>query len=340
MSPNRARALLVAVALSGTLAACSTFDYDLAQSERSIQPIPAKLVATMNAKGMSPTSPVLVRVYKQESELELWKQDSSGRYALLKTYPICRWSGKLGPKTRSGDRQAPEGFYTVARHQMNPDSRYYLSFNLGYPNRLEAALGHSGEALMIHGACSSSGCYAVTDQAAAEIYAVAREAFRGGQAAFQVQALPFRMTPENLALHRDDPNMPFWRTLKEGSDHFEVTRREPQVGVCGARYVFNARNLDGVEPLDACPPLDVEPTLAAAVQRKQADDEARVARIVAAEPVAPLVSYVDGGMHPSFRSILERSGPEKLARMTSERAEVSRPEAALADPWRPGFNDL
>lgn len=318
------------------MAGCSSFDpYDFKQSERAGLPIPAALKGTMNAKGMDASSPVLIRLFKQESELEVWKKDRSGRYALLKTYPICRWSGKLGPKTRKGDRQAPEGFYQVARNQMNPDSLYYLSFNLGFPNRLEAALGWAGDALMIHGACSSMGCYAVTDAAAAEIYAVAREAFRGGQPSFQVQAYPFRMTAENLAVHRDDPNMSFWMTLKDGNDHFELTREEPRVGACSSRYVFNAANVDGIDPLEDCPELEIAPALASAVADKQARDRATVASIVASEPLLPAVAYVDGGMHPSFRAILERSGPERLARMTSERAPISRPDAALADTWDP-----
>jgi murein L,D-transpeptidase YafK len=332
-----ARAVLAAVLSSSVLIACSAFDYDLEQSERSIQPVPAALTASMNKKGMAPSSPVLVRLYKQESELELWKMDRSGRYALLKTYPICRWSGKLGPKTVSGDRQAPEGFYSVSYAQMNPDSRYYLSFNLGFPNRLESALGYSGEALMIHGACSSSGCYAVTDAAAAEIYAVARDAFRGGQKAFQVQAFPFRMTAANFAVHRDNPNMPFWNVLKEGSDHFELTRQEPRVGYCGQRYVFNAANALDLNPLADCPELEIQPALAAAVAAKQQKDAGAVMARIAAEPSTPAMSYVDGGMHPSFRAILGRSGPKKLAKMTSERTEVSRPDAALADPYLPLF---
>ncbi|WP_181703054.1 L,D-transpeptidase family protein [Chthonobacter albigriseus] len=332
--PTSAKTLAVILSFTLGLAGCSAFDYELAQSERSIQPIPSRLMGTMNAKSMDAGSPILVRLFKQESELEVWKQDRAGRYALLKTYPICRWSGKLGPKRAKGDRQAPEGFYSVAYGQMNPDSRYYLSFNLGYPNRLEAALGFNGEALMIHGACSSSGCFAVTDEAAGEIYAVAREAFRGGQTAFQVQSYPFRMTADNLAIHRDDPNMAFWASLKDGYDHFELTRQEPRVSACGGRYVFNVANGSTLDPLAPCPALEVDPSIAAAVARKQQEDAAAAAAL--AQSVAlPSMSYVDGGMHPSFRAILRQSGPEKLASMTSERAPVSRPDAALADPYRP-----
>ena len=148
---------------------------------------------------MDPQSPMLVRLFKQEAELEVWKQNRSGRFALLKTYPICRWSGDLGPKVREGDRQAPEGFYAITPAQMNPTSAYYLSFNTGYPNAYDKALGHTGSELMVHGDCSSRGCYAMTDEQIAEIYALGREAFFGGQTSFQFQAYPFRMTPINMA---------------------------------------------------------------------------------------------------------------------------------------------
>src|SRR5262245_40515220 len=98
------------------------------------RPLADQVVAQMSAKGMSAEDPILVRIYKMESELEIWKRDGTGRYALLKTYPICRWSGQLGPKTTQGDRQAPEGFYSVRAQQLNPNSQFYLSYDLGYPN--------------------------------------------------------------------------------------------------------------------------------------------------------------------------------------------------------------
>ena len=194
----------------------------------------------MVEKDMDLQSPILVRLFKQEAELEVWKQDRSGRFALLKTYPICRWSGDLGPKVREGDRQAPEGFYTITPAQMNPQSAYYLSFNTGYPNAYRPALGRTGSQLMVHGDCSSRGCYAMTDEQIAEIYSLGRESFFGGQKAFQFQAYPFRMTPINMAKHRNNPNMPFWKMIKEGYDHFEVTRQEPKVDFCEKKYVFDA----------------------------------------------------------------------------------------------------
>src|SRR5262249_10908701 len=155
---------------------------------RAIAPIPQKLLSEMQAKGMTRSSPILVRIYKQESELELWKQTSGGSYALLKSYPICRWSGQLGPKKNEGDRQVPEGFYSVSPGQMNPNSNYYLSFDVGYPNAIDRAQGRSGGDIMVHGACSSRGCFAMTDKEVAEIYAVAREALGSGQPSFQLQS--------------------------------------------------------------------------------------------------------------------------------------------------------
>jgi murein L,D-transpeptidase YafK len=316
------------------LSACVSTVLDV--DGKATQPIPAALVAEMSRKSMSPSAPILIRIFKQESELEIWKRDRKGQFALLKTYPMCRWSGKLGPKTRNGDRQAPEGFYHVNAGMLNPNSQYYLSFNLGYPNRLEAALGYSGEALMVHGACSSSGCYALTDEGVAEIYAVAREALRGGQAAFQVQAFPFRMTPQNMAKNRNDPNVAFWTDLKRGYDIFEVSRRQPKVSHCGGRYVFDTE-FEGGEPrspLAACPPA-LNPPDPAVASRIEADRLATEV-LLANGSVLTAHAYADGGMHPMFRTLLERNGEKALAKRTSRTSvPISRPEAALADQHSP-----
>ena len=317
---------LLAALVSGCVSSVLNVD------KKAAQPIPTRLVNEMGGKGMSPTDPILVRIFKQESELEIWKRDQTGRYALLKTYPMCRWSGKLGPKTREGDRQAPEGFYHVSAGMLNPNSQYYLSFNLGYPNRLEDALGYTGDALMVHGACSSSGCYALTDEWVAEIYAVAREALEGGQRVIQVQAFPFRMTPENMAKNRGDPNFEFWMNLKGGYDIFEVTRRPPKVSYCGGRYVFDARFKDGepADPLAACPPT-VTAKNPAVASRAEADWLA-MEQLLSASTTLSAHAYVDGGMHPYFRELLGRIGPEALSKRTSvSSVPVSRPEAALAD---------
>ena len=213
------------------------------------------MLAELEAKNMEKESPILVRIFKEEAELEVWKQDKSGRFALLRTYPICRWSGQLGPKIKQGDRQAPEGFYTITPGLMNPNSNYYLAINTGFPNAYDRANGRTGAFLMIHGDCSSSGCYAMTDEQIAEIYALARESFFGGQKSFQLEAFPFRMTPLNMARHRNSPHMEFWKMLKQGYDHFEVTHLEPKVDVCEKRYVFNAESTAQFSPDRTLPGL-------------------------------------------------------------------------------------
>ena len=166
------------------LAACTTGGTP-AGNGRHMQPLSERMLAELAVKDMEKESPILVRIFKEEAELEVWKQDKSGRFALLRTYPICRWSGQLGPKIKQGDRQAPEGFYTITPDLMNPNSNYYLAINTGFPNAYDRANGRTGALLMIHGDCSSSGCYAMTDEQIAEIYALARESFFGGQKWFQ-----------------------------------------------------------------------------------------------------------------------------------------------------------
>jgi murein L,D-transpeptidase YafK len=294
------------VALAGLVAlgGCNTEGIDMAKAMR---PLPAATVALIESKGMSKTSPILIRVYKEESELEVWKQDNSGQFALLKTYPICRWSGELGPKTRAGDRQAPEGFYNITPGQMNPNSQYYLSFNMGYPNAYDRAWGRTGAQLMVHGDCSSAGCYSMTDEQIAEIYALGRDAFFGGQRSFQVQAYPFRMTALNMAKHRNNPNFAFWKMLKVGSDHFEATGQQPKVDVCEKHYVFDAQSPDDpnkaltFKNTDKCPAYKVADDVAAAVAAKEQQDNQLFAGYVSQNvALAPIKTGRDGGMNPVF----------------------------------------
>jgi len=307
------RALITSAALGAgvLLAGCNSDEISLANNAKANQPVPAKLIAEMTAKDMDLQSPILVRLFKQEAELEVWKQDRSGRFALLKTYPICRWSGDLGPKVREGDRQAPEGFYSITPAQMNPQSLYYLSFNTGYPNAYDKALGHTGSQLMVHGDCSSRGCYAMTDEQIAEIYSLGRESFFGGQKSFQLQAYPFKMTPLNMAKHRNNPNMPFWKMIKEGYDHFELTRQEPKVDFCEKKYVFNAEKAPDAkrdpvfEASAKCPAYVIPQEVADAVREKQQQEQAETAKLISrGTPVARANPGIDGGMNKVFAAKL------------------------------------
>ena len=336
------RALVTSAALAAgaLLAGCNSDEISLANNAKANQPVPVKLLADMTAKDMDLQSPILVRLFKQEAELEVWKQNRSGQFALLKTYPICRWSGDLGPKVREGDRQAPEGFYSISPGQMNPQSAYYLSFNTGYPNAFDKALGRSGSQLMVHGDCSSRGCYAMTDEQIAEIYSLGRESFFGGQRAFQFQAYPFKMTPVNMARHRNNPNMPFWKMIKEGNDHFEVTRQEPKVEFCENKYVFDpAQPPNSSKPLNfnasaKCPAYVIPDEIADAVREKRQQDAAETAKLISkGTPVARLNTGIDGGMNKVFAAKLpggetglsESGGGQSLSLLALSRAPGTIP---------------
>ncbi len=326
LRPNSVRTLIASAALAAAvmLSGCKT-EGVFPSSSRANAPIPPVLLAEMDKKNMDKSSPLLVRIFKQEAELEVWKKDRTGRYALLKTYPICKWSGDLGPKIKEGDRQAPEGFYNITPGQMNPNSQFHLAFNMGYPNAYDRAHDRTGAHLMVHGDCSSRGCYAMTDEQISEIFAMGREAFFAGQQSFQVQAYPFRMTPVNMARHRNNPHMPFWKMLKEGYDHFEVSRLEPKVDVCEKRYVFNATAPANAStpvnfsPRGKCPVFETPQEIWAAVNDKQRKDELQIAELTArGTPTAPIKSGRDGGMHPTFiaklqpREIVDERGNTKL----------------------------
>ena len=295
----RALAASAAIAAQMTLAGCG--GGAPVTSGRHMQPLSERMLATLKEKHMEKDSPILMRVFKEEAELEVWKQDDSGRFALLRTYPICRWSGELGPKFKTGDRQAPEGFYAITPGLMNPDSSQYLAINTGFPNAYDRTNSRTGAFLMIHGGCSSSGCYAMTDEQIAEIYALGREAFFGGQRSFQLQAYPFRMTPLNMARHRNSPHLAFWKMIKEGHDHFEVTHLEPKVDVCEKRYVFGAESADRFSPAERCPAYKVPEDIAVAVREKGRRDEIESVELInRGIPTAPVATARDGGMNPTF----------------------------------------
>jgi murein L,D-transpeptidase YafK len=304
------RALLVSAAVTAAVALAGCNPDGVTPTGRSLAPLSDKLVSDIESKQMDKGSPILARLFKEESEVEIWKQNREGQFALLKTYPICRWSGDLGPKIKEGDRQAPEGFYTITRGQMNPNSNYYLAFNTGYPNAFDRAWGRTGSELMVHGDCSSRGCYAMTDEQIQEIYALARESFFGGQKEFQFEAFPFRMTALNMARHRNNPNFAFWKELKEGYDDFEATHQEPKVAVCEKRYVFDAVAPENstkplrFDPRGKCPAYRLDPAVADAVLEHRRQEQYQMAKYIA-DGVALAPPHVgDGGMNPVFASQL------------------------------------
>jgi len=198
----------------------------------------ASLAENIEAIGGRVGDPIFIRIFKEEAELEIWMRED-GQYHLIQTYPICAFSGELGPKQKEGDRQSPEGFYYVTKSRLNPNSRFHLSFNLGYPNRYDRAHGRTGSFLMVHGDCVSIGCYAMTDSKIEEIYELVEQALMQGQKIVRVHAFPFRMTIENMQRHYGDTWYHFWENLKEGYDWFEEHSMPPNVSVKQKVYIFD-----------------------------------------------------------------------------------------------------
>jgi murein L,D-transpeptidase YafK len=201
-------------------------------------------------------APAYVRIFKKEGELELWLK-VNGRYSLYRAFPICKWSGRLGPKVREADYQSPEGFYSVSARQLNPHSNYHLAFNVGYPNAFDRQNGHTGGLVMVHGNCKSVGCFAMTDKGIEEIYGFVAAALSAGQREVPVHIFPFRMTDAAIAhetggggflsfFATDGGNgaqwAGFWRNLKEGYDLFQQTGEPPTAYACGDRYAFGAQD--------------------------------------------------------------------------------------------------
>jgi murein L,D-transpeptidase YafK len=253
--------LLIACAAIALFALTARVDWDAVriEVERSRRvaylaigaPLPgtpdlAALDSRLAAHGLTLGAPLLIRIFKLEFEMELWMKHGDG-FRLFATYPICRWSGTLGPKLGEGDRQAPEGFYTVDAKALNPHSRWHRSFNLGFPNVLDQAHGRTGSYLMVHGGCASIGCYAMTDPVIDEIWRLVTAALKRGQRRFHVHIFPFRMTEENLAQRGNRPWSGFWRDLKPGYDLFETTRLPPGISVCQGRYVVSPGSTDAAD---------------------------------------------------------------------------------------------
>ena len=222
------------------LAANPVFGADVPHSNRSVaayKNAETQLQPRLEAKQMRLGQNVFIRIFKQENELEVWLNTDRG-FELFQTWPIAAFSGRIGPKTRQGDNQAPEGFYFVPPARMNPWSSYHLSFNLGYPNSFDRAYGRDGSFLMVHGDSVSIGCYAMTDPVIEEIWTLMEAAFKNGQPFIRVHAFPFRMTRDNMELYGQGPWQDFWINLKEGFDFFENSRMVPNVTVQNKQYEF------------------------------------------------------------------------------------------------------
>lgn len=197
------------------------------------------LTEALATRGLTLGAPLFLRIFKEERTLEAWVDDGE-RHRLFRSYAICNHSGNLGPKLKEGDRQSPEGFYRVSKDALNPNSRFHLSFNLGFPNAYDRSHDRTGSFLMVHGACASIGCYAMTDPGIEEIYILVEAALEAGQNAVPVHAFPFRMTDTRLARETSNRWHGFWQELKVGYDAFLSTGQPPTITVSNGRYQIAA----------------------------------------------------------------------------------------------------
>ncbi|MCR9145138.1 MAG: murein L,D-transpeptidase [bacterium] len=217
--------------------ACSARADDSDRAQLAAERVLPGLRVDLAERGLAVGDEIFIRIFKEERVLELWMRaaDAPG-FRLFREYPVVAMSGELGPKLREGDRQAPEGFYFVPPSQMNPRSRFHLSFNLGFPNVYDRAHERTGSFLMVHGSNVSIGCFAMTDEKIEEIYTLADAALSGGQKFFRVHIFPFRMTAERTRKARGHKWYDFWRELQPGYDAFEADRVPPDIVVRDKRY--------------------------------------------------------------------------------------------------------
>ena len=236
--------MISAVALLAISFSSSVYPVDCAipsspRSREAIKRVKPTIIKELTEKHLELGAPIFFRIFKEEMALKVWMRGKR-EFELFKTYPICTYGiGGLGPKTKEGDGMAPEGFYVVTPSQLNPVSRFHLAFNLGYPNNYDRRHGRTGGALMIHGRCLSIGCYAMTDSAIEELYALADAAMTHGQPFFRVHIFPFRMNKTNMRTHRESRWYSFRSNLKKGYDYLQTGHRiPPNVEVRGGEYVF------------------------------------------------------------------------------------------------------
>ena len=252
------------------------------------------------------------------AQLELWMQ-RGGRLALFATYPICKWSGKLGPKLEEGDKQAPEGLYRVGVDQLHLKGKNARSFYIDYPNALERALGRTGSSIMVHGGCTSTGCFAMTNPVKEEIYSLVERASHQGQNHVEVHAFPFRMTDANLAAHSPHASYSYWLNLKQGYDLFEEMRIPLKVGVCGGEYA-------GELPVEVASVSEGSPP-----NLKVCAEEPKVASITKVETGSVLINRPRVAQKASHRAAGRNAGKAYASASRARKGNFAR-RAHASDP--------
>lgn len=282
----------------------------------------ARLNERLAEKGLAAGAPVLLQAFKSESEFEVWiRKDDT--YVLFATYPVCHWSGTLGPKLREGDKQTPEGFYTVTKRQMRHVGRWPRSLNLGFPNVFDQVQARNGSHILVHGGCSSVGCFAMTNAVVEEIYNLTERAVAAGQTFVPVHVFPFRLTDANLAQHKDSPWHAFWANLKDGHDFLEKTKRAPRVSVCEGKYKFH--DMAPEEGADPGPLAPCGETLAALEALERLSPAAQTLLSLEMNPprLTPRSLAANAHLHPMPSNLRDRVAAATL--LLAQRGLVVRP---------------
>lgn len=229
------------------MVSCDAAQLDLPKRQTDSAPFAPQYGTAPNGKSYSAENlnigqPIYIRVFKMESRLEIWMQDEDAQtHHLHSVWEICAHSGKLGPKLKQGDRQVPEGFYEVKNSSLNPNSRFHLSMNIGYPNAYDRYHGRTGDFIMIHGDCVSIGCLAMTDPNIEVIYALVKGALKNGQSSVPVHIFPFIPNAENRALAVGHEWEGFWEVIYPVYDDFEAYKTPQYVRSKNGRYLVTER---------------------------------------------------------------------------------------------------
>lgn len=208
------------------------------KAQHIFKKIKSALSQRLNAKGMSLGNQAFIRILKIPGTLELWIKKGE-KFKLFFSYPICTYSGYPGPKMREGDWQSPEGFYQVQRNQLNPTSNYHLAFDIGYPNLYDINNNRDGSNIMIHGGCSSTGCFAMSNKWMEEIYFTVQQALLNGQKKVPVHIYPFALTKPNLERFSHSPWINFWKSIAPMYNYFETRKQIPTISVVNNKYSLN-----------------------------------------------------------------------------------------------------
>ncbi len=200
-----------------------------------------KLQNELPLLGLTVGDEVFIRSFKKESQMQLWmRPKNQQQFVLFRTYPICYYSGSLGPKRFKGDKVTPEGFYNITKKGLNPYSRFHLSLDIGYPNNYDRQLLRTGSLIKIHGACDAVGCFAMSNMQIEEIYYLVEQALSNGQNKIQVHSFPFHLTDDNLSAYKNNKWYEFWKELQVAYKIFNENKIPPLITVKNKKYVIGS----------------------------------------------------------------------------------------------------